>query len=79
MHRSRLIPVEGHDGLARDPNSGAIVSVNKTDFEKYKAVSTARKNYDQKIENTAEELASLKEEMSEIKQLLVKLVDGINT
>jgi len=74
-----LIPVEGHDGLARDPNSGAIVSVNKTDFEKYKAVSTARKNYDQKIENTAEELASLKEEMSEIKQLLVKLVDGINT
>lgn len=79
MHRSRLIPVEGHDGLARDPNSGAIVSTNKTDFEKYKAVSSARKNYDQKIEDTATELASLKEEMSEIKQLLVKLVDGINT
>jgi hypothetical protein len=79
MHRSRLIPVEGHDGLARDPNTGAIVNTNKTDFEKYKAVSSARKIYDQKIEDTAEELASLKEEMSEIKQLLVKLVDGINT
>tara|TARA_B100000073_G_scaffold259077_1_gene218956 strand:- start:272 stop:496 length:225 start_codon:yes stop_codon:yes gene_type:complete len=74
-----LIPVEGHDGLARDPNTGAIVNTNKTDFEKYKAVSSARKIYDQKIEDTAEELASLKEEMSEIKQLLVKLVDGINT
>jgi hypothetical protein len=71
--------VEGHDGLARDPNTGAIVNTNKTDFEKYKAVSSARKIYDQKIEDTAEELASLKEEMSEIKQLLVKLVDGINT
>ncbi len=71
--------MEGHDGLARDPNTGAIVNTNKTDFEKYKAVSSARKIYDQKIEDTAEELASLKEEMSEIKQLLVKLVDGINT
>jgi len=79
MHSSRLIPVEGHEGLARDPKTGAIINTNKTDYERYKAVSSARKNYDKKIEDTATELASLKEEMSEIKQLLVKLVDGINT
>tara|TARA_Y100000004_G_scaffold158755_1_gene185232 strand:+ start:2877 stop:3116 length:240 start_codon:yes stop_codon:yes gene_type:complete len=79
MHRSGLIPVEGHEGFARDPKTGAVINTNKSDFQKYKAVSTARKNFDQKIEDTAAEVASLKEEISEIKQLLVKLVDGINT
>lgn len=79
MHSSSLIPVEGYDGLARDPQTGAVINTNKSDFEKYKSISKARRNFDQKIEDTAAEVASLKEEISEIKQLLVKLVDGINT
>jgi|TARA_B100000287_G_C20381077_1_gene681608 wobble nucleotide-excising tRNase len=79
MHSSRLIPVEGHEGFARDPKTGAVINTNKSDYQKYKAVSAARKNFDQKIEDTAAEVASLKEEITEIKQLLVKLVDGINT
>jgi len=79
MYSSRLIPVEGHEGLARDSQTGAIINTNKSDFQKYKAVSAARKQLDQKVEHTALEVASLKEEISEIKQLLVKLIDGINT
>tara|TARA_B100000925_G_C21825165_1_gene394689 strand:+ start:97 stop:336 length:240 start_codon:yes stop_codon:yes gene_type:complete len=79
MHRSSLVPVQGHEGFARDLNTGAVINTNKSDFEKYIAGRTARKNYDKKIEDTAAELAAVKEEISEIKQLLVKLVDGINT
>jgi len=74
-----LIPVDGHDNFYRDPNSGAIINTNKSDFEKYKAISKNRNKFDEKIESTAKEVSALKTEITEIKQLLLKLVDGINT
>lgn len=74
MHSSSLIPVEGHDSFYRDPKSGAVINTNKSDFEKYKIISKNRNNSDKKIESTAKEVAALKTELSEIKDLILKLV-----
>ena len=49
MHSTSLIPVDGHDNFYRDPNSGAIINTNKSDFEKYKAISKNRNKFDEKI------------------------------
>jgi len=74
-----MIPVEGHKNLARDPKTGAIINTNKSEFEKYVEQRRIETEQRQKIETTAEELKQVKEEISEIKDLLVKLTSSINT
>lgn len=75
MHSSRLIPVDGHADLKRDPNTNAIISTNSVDYEKYISGRDQRKKLEDKIDNTAEELSELKTEINEIKNLLIELTN----
>ncbi len=72
MHSSSLIPVEGNPNLSRDPKTGAILNTNRSEYEKYIAQRNER-------EKDKQRLTQLESEISEIKQLLVKLTTGINT
>jgi len=74
-----MIPVEGHKNLARDPNTGAIINTNKNDFQKYVEQRRIESEQRAKIDSTAEELKEVKQEISEIKELLLKLTGSINT
>ncbi|BCU94613.1 MAG: hypothetical protein CM15mV5_2860 [uncultured marine virus] len=56
----------------RDPKTGAIVNTDRSEYEKYIAQREAR-------QSDKERLNKLESEISEIKQLLVKLTTGINT
>lgn len=62
------LKVEGHDNLIRDVNSGAILNINKTEVETARARKEARKAKDKEFED-------LKYEVSEIKDLLHKLIE----
>ena len=62
--------VEGSSNLARDPNTGAIVNINKDDIAKAREAKNKRKNKDREFEE-------LKNEVSEIKELLNKLVEKL--
>ena len=62
--------VEGSSSLARDPNTGAIVNINKDDIAKAREAKNKRKNKDREFEE-------LKNEVSEIKELLNKLVEKL--
>ena len=64
----RFIPVEGHDGLVRDRNSGAIISINNDEIEKRKTLKDLKRK-------EKERLSKLENEMSEIKDLLYKLIE----
>tara|TARA_B100001250_G_C19642864_1_gene719071 strand:+ start:624 stop:845 length:222 start_codon:yes stop_codon:yes gene_type:complete len=72
MHSSSLIPVEGNPNLSRDPKTGAILNTNRSEYEKYITQRNER-------ETDKQRLTQLESEISEIKQLLVKLTTGINT
>lgn len=64
-----MIPVEGHKGLFRDENSNAIVNCNDYEYQEYlklKSQSIHEKN----------EIDSLKNELDEIKSLLIKLLES---
>jgi len=63
-----LIPVEGHTQLGRDPNSNAIIN---TDLSAYEAYRKARKEARRK----EAEMATLKDEVAELKALVKTLVD----
>lgn len=62
------INVEGHPGLVRDTNSGAILNINSNEIQAARERKKIRKQKDQEFEN-------LKNEVSEIKELLLKLVE----
>jgi hypothetical protein len=65
---SHLLKVEGHNNLARDPKSGAIININRSEMTKVKAAREARRQ--EKIE-----IQGLKNEVSEIKDLLKQLLE----
>lgn len=79
MHSTRLIPVEGHANLARDPKTGAIINTNQTQYEKYIATRNKLRSDEEKLNNTIEQVEEMKKDIDEIKDLLLKLVSGINT
>jgi hypothetical protein len=62
------IKVDGQPSLVRDRNSGAIININTTEFEKARLAKQAKKRQEQ-------ELQDLKHEVSEIKSLLLKLIE----
>lgn len=65
---SRLLNVEGHNNLARDPESGAIININRSEMSRIKSAREARRR-------EKEEIQGLKNEVSEIKDLLKQLLE----
>ena len=66
-----FLKVEGHTDLFRDENSGAIININK------QGVSAARKR---KLERRQKEkeFEELKNEVSDIKNILTKIIENID-
>tara|TARA_Y100000361_G_C10842852_1_gene180405 strand:- start:210 stop:437 length:228 start_codon:yes stop_codon:yes gene_type:complete len=68
--------VEGHSDLARDPNNGSIINVNKTEYQQYLARREVKSEKNQKVQNLENELANMRGDIDEIKSLLKELLNG---
>tara|TARA_B100000035_G_scaffold297070_1_gene289526 strand:- start:1099 stop:1344 length:246 start_codon:yes stop_codon:yes gene_type:complete len=73
-----LIPVDGKEGWYRDPSSNAIVNGNMSEYDKYMATYNARRQAKVDKEALQKEVSDLKSEMSDIKSLLLTLVQNQN-
>ena len=73
-----LIPVEGKEGLYRDPSSNAIVKGNIDEYDKYMASYNKRQKEDAEKKALQKEVSDLKSEMGDIKSLLLTLVQNQN-
>jgi hypothetical protein len=69
------IQVEGHNDLVRDERSNAIVNTNKSAYLIAKKRAEEAQRQRDEIRETTRELNSLKSEMHEIKNMLLKLVE----
>tara|TARA_Y100000114_G_scaffold47028_1_gene42886 strand:- start:145 stop:354 length:210 start_codon:yes stop_codon:yes gene_type:complete len=67
----RLIKVQGHRNYVRDKNSGAILNINKAEIEE------ARKRKAERLEKD-KEIESLKNEVSDIKSMLTKVIEKLD-
>jgi len=68
--------VEGHSNLLRDPDNDSIVNIDSIGYQKY---ITRRKSKDiknQKVQNIEQEVANMKDDIDEIKNLLKELLNG---
>lgn len=67
---SNLIPVEGHSNLFRDENTGAIINNDDSGYIAYMRAKNLKNNERQEIEE-------MKSEISEIKNLLSKIIEKL--
>ena len=68
------IKVEGHDSLARDIRSNAIVNTSKNEYQIYMNRIRSREQQSDEIRNTLKEINLLKQELFEIKNLLKEVI-----
>ncbi len=71
-----MYKVKDHADLRRDPHTGAILNMNSLDHEKYIARREVNNKEHQKVQTIEEEVASMKDDINEIKSLLKELING---
>ena len=70
--------VEHHPELARDEYSKAVTNIDNDAYTKYMLGATARKERNTTLQSNTEEINNLKEDMSEIKDMLRQLISKQN-
>jgi hypothetical protein len=72
----QLLKVEQNTSLVRDVSSNAILNNNTSDYQNYiknKQIALSKTN---ELSRQAEQINNLKQDMAEIKQMLVTLIKG---
>ena len=70
------LKVEGHGGLYRDSKTNSIVNRDSLEYTRYMSQKVTRNQEVEKVDVIEQDLASLKNEINEIKSLLKDLVNG---
>jgi hypothetical protein len=72
---SELIPVKDNMGLLRDPKTNAIINSNKSQYNNYMRLKEQKEKEKENYYNLEEEILKVKDDITEIKNLLRKIVD----
>lgn len=72
---SDYLKVEGNTGLVRDIATNAILNTDSGAYERYLAQKNAAKMRRDEISKQADEINNLKNEIGEIKQMLIALLN----
>ena len=62
--------VKGNSNLVRDNNTNAILNTNMTEYTNYLRMRNLKQNENRKIIDMENDLASVKDDLNEIKNLL---------
>ena len=73
---SNFIKVEGNDNLVRDRNTNQIINTNESEYQQYITRRKQKKLEKEKALNVERDISSLRNEITEIKDLLRSLVNG---
>jgi len=71
---NNFLKVEGHASLVRDTATGAILNNNRTEYEEYLDRKRKAEAREAEISQHTEDINNIKNELSDIKQLLQQLV-----
>ena len=70
------VKVKDYDHLIRNTKSNCIVNTNKAEYEEYVTRRKLKKSEKNKVENIERDISTLRNEITEIKDLLRSLVNG---
>ena len=67
--------VEGHESLVRDTVSNAVINSSSSEYRIYMARYRAREQQSDELRNACKEINTLKAELREIKDLVLKVLE----
>jgi hypothetical protein len=70
-----IVKIEGKDGLVRDIITSAIINTNRSEYQNYINRRDSVLSKQRQIEEHSEEINNIKTELSEIKQMLLVLIN----
>tara|TARA_B100000287_G_scaffold406551_1_gene431108 strand:+ start:756 stop:995 length:240 start_codon:yes stop_codon:yes gene_type:complete len=70
--------VENHPELIRDVFSKGITNRDTDAYKKYMSAAIKRKERNSKLDETVEEINNIKQEMSDMKDMLRQLLNKVN-
>ena len=70
-----IYTVKGHKDLARDPETNTVINVNKVSYDQYVASRQSKNEKNQQIQTIEDEVASIKDDINDIKSLLKELIN----
>ena len=71
-----FIKVKDNEHLLRNSESNCIVNTNKAEYEEYLTRRKLKKSEKNKVDSLERDLSTLKNEITEIKDMLRSLVNG---
>jgi len=69
----KLVQVEGEVGIARDANTGSILSVDQQAYENWKAA----RDKERLLSSTAERVTNLENKLDAIENILAKILEKL--
>ena len=75
--KSQYVKIQDEIGYVKDTVSGAILNINRTEVEAARERKRLRKQQEQELESMKETVHDLKNEMSEVKELLNKIAERL--
>ena len=72
----KYLKVDGHNNLARDTETGAILNFDLDSYENYMKLKEIKKKEEQRVSNLENQIDTLRGDLNEIKNLLKELVNG---
>jgi hypothetical protein len=70
-----FVKIQDSDSLVRDLTSGAVINTSTTDYQNYLIKRNANKQIKEEIKQNADKIKQIESDMSEIKQLLITLIN----
>jgi DNA-binding ferritin-like protein len=67
--------VNGHSNLIRDEETKAIINTSMSDYNAYMSQKRSKEKENQKIQTIENNVANLKSDLDEIKNLLRRIID----
>ena len=71
-----FIKVKDNEHLIKNTKSNFIVNTNKSEYDEYVARRKLKQSEKQKVENIERDISTLRNEITEIKDMLRSLVNG---
>jgi Mg2+ and Co2+ transporter CorA len=75
MPDEKLIPVQDHPNLKRDPYSGAVIDVDTTAYERYQLQKQLKQQQESRITHLEDTINTMVSDVSDIKNLLTRLLE----
>ena len=71
-----FVKVKDHEHLIRNTKSNCILNTNKAEYDEYITRRKLKKSEKNKVENIERDISTLRNEITEIKDMLRSLVNG---